>query len=152
MAAPLIVLGSFVNTAKLSVGRLLEIRVGAGYRSAADVDALFDLIGQQLARLPPATPHVAVVDWRRCPLMSPEAAQRVTVRMATVTPRPERSAALATKDAAVAVLQFLRVIREAGLPDRKLFFDQTELVDWLVEVLSPLETRRLRAFLNEGQR
>lgn len=140
-----------MNTAKLSVGRLLEIRADAGYRSAADVDALFDTIERELVTLPPDTRHIAVVDWRRCPVMSPEAAQRITVRIAAVNPRPERSAALATKDASVAVLQFLRVIREAGLPDRKLFFDQAELLDWLREVLSPSETQRLRAFLSEGR-
>jgi hypothetical protein len=140
-----------VNTARLSVGRLLEVRADAGYRSAGDVDALFDTIDRELATLPPDTPHVAVVDWRRCPLMSPEAAQRIAVRIAAVNARTERSAALATKDASVAVLQFLRVIREAGLPDRKLFFDQAELIDWLREVLSPTETQRLRAFLSEGR-
>jgi hypothetical protein len=48
------------------------------------------------------------------------------------------------------VLQFLRVIREADLPDRKLFFDEQSLVSWLDEVLSPGERERLRVFLSEG--
>lgn len=140
-----------MNTARLSVGRLLEIRAEAGYRCAADVDALFDMIDQQLKTVPPETRHVTVVDWRRCPLMSPDAAQRIAARMSRNNARTERSAALASQDAPVAILQFLRVIREANLPDRKLFFDQAELVNWLGDVLSPSETQRLRVFLNEGR-
>lgn len=139
-----------MNTAKLTVGRLLEIRADAGYRSAEDVDVMFDMIGQQLGILPPDTQHVTVVDWRRCPLMSPEAAQRMASRIGGTNSRTERSAALASQNAPVAVLQFLRVIREAGMPDRKLFFDQAELVQWLSEVLSPAETQRLHAFLNRA--
>jgi hypothetical protein len=140
-----------VNTAKFNVGRLLEIRADAGYRTAADVDALFDMIDRQLESLPPQMQHVTVVDWRRCPLMSPEAAQRIAARISGTNGRTERSAALASHDAPVAVLQFVRVIREAGLPDRKLFFEQAELVDWLKDALSPSETQRLRVFLDEGR-
>lgn len=140
-----------MNTAKVRVGRLLEIRADAGYRTAADVDALFQAIHQQLGALPPEARHVTVVDWRRCPLMSPEAAQRIASSMSETNARTERSAALASQNAPVAVLQFLRVIREAGLPDRKLFFDEAELVTWLSEVLSPAEMQRLRAFLNDGR-
>ena len=140
-----------MNTARVSVGRLLEIRADAGYRTAAEVDALFDMRDQQLKRLPPDTQHVTVVDWRRCPLMSPEAAQRIAFRIGGTNGRTERSAALASQDAPVAVLQFLRVIREANHPDRKLFYDQAELVAWLSELLLPSETQRLRAFLSEGR-
>jgi hypothetical protein len=139
------------NTARFAVGRLLEIRADAGYRTAADVDLLFDHIDQEVARLPETTRHVTVVDWRRCPVMSPEAVERIGVRIGSMNARTDRSAALATQDAPVAVLQFLRVIREAGLPDRKLFFDAAELIDWLQGVLTPSESLRLRAFLDEGR-
>lgn len=139
------------NTAKISVGRLLEIRADAGYKTRADVDALFEILGKEIAKLPPDTHHVTVVDWRRCPLMAPEAAERIAARISDTNARTLRSAALASPDAPVAVLQFLRVIREAGLPDRKLFFSAAELVDWLKETLTPEETRRLRDFLLEGE-
>ena len=137
------------NTAELRVGRLLEIRADAGYRSAQDVDALFDALEREVAKLPPDTLHVTVVDWRRCPIMSPEAAQRIGMRIAARNQHTERSAAIARPDAPSAVLQFLRVIRDAGLPDRKLFQSETELVDWLSEILTPAEARRLREFLGE---
>ena len=135
------------NTAKILVGRLLEIRADAGYKTRADVDRLFDAIGREVARLPRGQRHVTVVDWRRCPVMAPEAAERIAASIAGTNLSTERSAALAANDAPVAVLQFVRVIREAGLPDRKLFFEEKELVDWLKETLSGPELKRLRQFL-----
>jgi len=138
------------NTAAIRVGRLLEIRGEAGYRTAADVDQLFDIIDAEVAKLPSSQKHVTIVDWRHCPVMSPQAAQRIGQRIVLTNPRTERSAALAVADAPVAVLQFLRVIREAGLPDRRLFFGVDELVPWLSEALTSIETARLRQFLAEG--
>jgi hypothetical protein len=138
------------NTAELRVGRLIEIRAAAGYRTADAVDLLFDTLEQVLRKLPTGVAHVTVVDWRCCPLMSPEAAQRIVQRIAATNQNTERSAALVNGDAPVAVLQFLRVIREANLPDRKLFHDQRGLLRYLGEVLTATELERLDAFLSEG--
>jgi len=137
------------NTASLTVGRLLEVRANAGYRTPADVDAIFEAIGQQLAKLPADVHHVAVVDWRNCPLMSPEASEHMLKKIAAVNSRVTRSAAFARDDAPLAVLQFVRLIRDANLPDRKLFVHQQELYQWLSEVLTFDERARLRAFLSE---
>jgi hypothetical protein len=138
------------NTANLRVGRLLEIRAEAGYRTVADVDALFDKIGVELSKLPDRQ-HITVVDWRRCPIMAPEAADRIGQRIASTNSTTVRSAALADSGAPVAVLQFLRVIRDAGLPDRKLFFEESELIHWLEPILTPAEATRLRDFLMGGR-
>lgn len=138
------------NTARIVVGRLLEVRAAAGYRSAAEVDAVFKQIGEALSTLRPGQRHVTVVDWRECPVMAPEAAQRIAELIAGTNSGTERSAALARHDSPTAVLQFVRVIRDAGLPDRKLFEDAGELYEWLSEVLSPGERARLRVFLEEG--
>lgn len=137
------------NTAAIRVGRLLEVRIDAGYRSVAEVDTLFDVIDRELAKLPPGTKHVTIADWRRCAMMAPEAAQRVAARIARVNDSTERSAVISSNDSPTAVMQFLRVIREAKLPDRKLFTSTTEVADWLSEVLNKDEAQRLRAFLNE---
>jgi hypothetical protein len=137
------------NTARIEVGRLLEVRVAAGYRSVGDVTAVFQQVGREIAGLAPGTKHVTVVDWRHCPLMAPEAADFLTARMVSVNPNTERSAAIARQSAPVAVLQFLRLIRDAGFTDRRLFFNEDELCSWLGEVLSPEESARLRAFLSE---
>jgi hypothetical protein len=137
------------NTARIVVGRLLEIRVAAGYRSVEDVDALFAQVGSEIDKFPSGTRHVAVVDWRFCPVMSPAAAEYLTAQMAGKNSRTERSAALARQDSPIAVLQFVRVIREANHPARRLFFEEDEVYSWLSEVLLPAERGRLRAFLSE---
>lgn len=137
------------NTAVIRVGRLLEIRANAGYKTPGQVDLLFDEIGRCIAKLPPKEAHVAAVDWRHCPVMSPEAAQRMAQRIASVNGRMLRSAALARRDAHISVLQFLRVVRDAGSPDRKLFFEEAEMIAWLSEVLTPPEIAQLKSFLSE---
>lgn len=139
-----------VNSAQVRVGRLLEIRAEAGYRAALDVDVLFEVIVRETAVLAPGTRHVTIVDWRNCPIMSPEAAERMGFHLRGRNTHTERSAALARADAPLQVLQFLRVIRDAGLPDRKLFFSENEAADWLSEVLTPAESRQLRQFLSEA--
>ena len=140
------------NTAKISVGRLLEIRADGGYRTAVEVDRLFGEIEDALrSQNSSGSGHVAVVDWRRCPLMSPEAATRIAQRIAGMNARTLRSAAIARQDAPLAVLQFVRVIRETAHPERKLFFAEAELETWLAEVLTPVEQQRLHAFLTHDR-
>jgi hypothetical protein len=138
------------NVAEIRVGRLLEIRAAAGYRTIADVDQLFGALHQEMQKLPSGVRVVTAVDWRFCPLMSPEAAQRIGQLIAANNERTERSAALADRNAALPVLQFLRVVREADHPERRLFFNQVELIQHLTELLSPAELARLHAFLAEG--
>ncbi len=137
------------NTAQIRVGRLLEIRAAAGYRTKADVDALFGQVGRELAKLGPTERHVTIVDWRVCPVMAPEAADYMTKAIQGTNAGTERSAAIANEDAPIAVLQFVRLIRDARLPDRKLFIHVDEVCHWLGEVLSSAERARLKAFLYE---
>lgn len=135
------------NSAAIRVGRLLEIRAEAGYRSPAEVDALFDMVAREIAKAAPARQIVTVVDWRRCPVMEAKAAERMLQRIVAANPRTERSAALATSKAPVAILQFMRLIRESRLPDRRMFLNAPELIAWVDEVLEPPEQQRLREFL-----
>jgi hypothetical protein len=116
-----------------------------------DVDALFNAIVLVFGKLPPSKQVVVVTDWRFCPMMSSDASDRLLQRMTGNNPRTERSAALASRQSPVAVLQFLRLVRESGHPSRKMFFDPdaSGLVDWLGQVLTSEETARLRQFLNE---
>jgi hypothetical protein len=137
------------NTAEIRVGRLLEVRIAAGYRTVEDVDQLFDTLAAAVARLPDGQRHVTVADWTHCPVMTPTAATRLRERIAGTNARTERSAVLAVTDLPIAVMQFLRVIREAALPDRRLFFSSTEMLGWLAEVLTPAETDRVRQFFIE---
>jgi hypothetical protein len=137
------------NTAEIRVGRLLEVRIAAGYRTVEDVDQLFDALDAAVARLPPGVKHVTVADWTRCTVMTPTATTRLRERMALTNLHTERSAVLVVSDLPTAVVQFLRVIREAQHPDRKLFFSSGELVTFLGEVLTPEETERVRQFFTE---
>ena len=137
------------NTAEIKVGRLLEVRVAAGYRTVEDVDALFDTLDAHVAKLPPGVRHVTAADWTRCVVMAPRAADRLKQRIAAVNASTDRSAVLAVTDLPIAVVQFLRIIREAGNPDRRLFYSASEMITWLGERLTADESTRLHQFLTE---
>ncbi len=136
------------NTAAIRVGRLLEIRT-VGYRSATEVAALFKLVQGQLAALPPTIQVVTVTDWRYCPVMSEDSAEYAIAGMTKNNTRVQRSGALASRSAPVAVLQFLRLVRQSKHESRRLFFDESALTSWLGEVLTDAERARLAEFLNE---
>ena len=137
-----------MNTAAIRVGRLLEIRASS-YRSKAEVAALFKTIGAELGRVPSSTQIVTVTDWRYCPVMESDAAEFALAGMTKNNPRVLRSGALASQDSSIAVLQFLRLVRESKLESRRLFFDEEELTRWLGEVLTDAEKARLLEFLHE---
>lgn len=135
-----------MNTAEIHVGRLLEIRVADGYRSVADVDALFAAIAAAIQGKF-CEQFVLVADWRSCTLMSSEAAQRALERMTRNNRFIERSAILSSPRSPTAVLQFLRVVRESNHEKRRLFQEISALVQWVAEVLTPEELARLGRFL-----
>ena len=140
-----------VNTAAITVGRLLEIRVAAGYRSAQDVEHVFRAIQREVMKVPLTQRVVTIVDWRRCPVMADDATSRLLETLRSGNVRLERSAALALQKSSIALLQFLRLVRESGNPDRRLFYEPEPLIEWLTEVLTAEELQRLRAFLAEGE-
>ena len=125
----------------------MEVRADSGYRSPADVDAIFAEIGQQVARVPEHQKIVFVIDWRRCPVMSGEAAERMLPAIVSTNPRVERSATIASKNSPTALMQFLRLVRESHHPDRRLFYEPAALETWLSEILSAEEAARLHDFL-----
>ncbi|HET9955618.1 MAG TPA: hypothetical protein VFQ61_13985 [Polyangiaceae bacterium] len=138
-----------LNTASVCVGRLVEIRVGAGYRSSADVDAVFAQIARAISTRPNQI-WVAVADWRYCPIMSSDAAERALAGMTRNNPQVERSAALASAHSPTAVLQFTRLVRESNNERRRLFDDASALIAWIGEVLTRPELTRLEEFLREA--
>jgi len=139
-----------MNTATLRLGRLLEVRIAAGYRTIEDVDLLFDAIGAEIGKVPRTRRVVIVADWRFCPIMSAEAAERALSRISNNNPRVERSAVVASRQSPTAVLQFLRIVRESGHDHRKLFYEPSEVAPWLGEVLTPAERGRVVQFLQES--
>lgn len=125
----------------------MEVRVDAGYRTVADVDQLFDAIDREIEKIPATQKIVTIADWRRMELMSPEAAERLQKRMALLNPRTIRSGAIITPKAPIAILQAMRLVREANFIDRKIFDEVEPLVAFLQEVLTLSESKQLHEFL-----
>jgi hypothetical protein len=144
---------AMANVFGIVVGRLVEVRINAAVLTAADVDTWFNGVAAAMSRLPSGQRGVVVADWRRCPLMSDEAATRAAARLTQANPSVERSAALASSESAITVLQFLRLCRDTNPSgNRRLYTNAHEMIAWLSERLTQLEISRLRAFLDEPTR
>jgi hypothetical protein len=135
------------NTVELNAGRLVEIRIEAGFRTPEEVDATFAQIEEVVARLPQGLQFVTIVDWRKSSLMSPEAAAHTVERIMGLQHRSQRSAVVVSPEMASVVLQFGRVVRDTDNPARKMCLDAAEAITWLDELLSLEERARLRWFL-----
>jgi len=137
------------NSCKVTVGRLMEIRLHAGFTSEADVDAQIARVKHAMATVPEGTSVVIAADWRRLGIMSERVAARAVNLLTTSGERIERSGILAVSDAPTAVMQFFRIVRESEHPSRRVVTSIIELEDWLLPVLTPTETKRLVEFLHE---
>jgi hypothetical protein len=135
------------NTCEIRVGRLLQIRVAKGYETPEDVDEMIAMIRAATAKLTPDVKHVTVADWRHCSVMSAEASEQALKMLLTTNPRTERSATIYSASSPTAVMQFVRLVREAGNPNRRLFSEVTSLTTWLDELLTPEESAELHRFL-----
>jgi len=137
------------NIYQVKVGRLLEVRLDSSVRTTEDVDRWFTGVGAALRVLPSGVRAVVMADWRSCPLLSDEASERARLRLTQSNDHVERSAALVFPDSAISVLQFLRLCRDSGTPNRRLFTEEQPAVSWLGEVLNDAERQRLAVFLAE---
>lgn len=136
-----------VNTCEFVVGRLLEIRVAAGYRTVGDVDDMIAMIRAGVEKLPAGDTFAIVADWRAVHVMAPDTAARAREMLMSVNPRVTRSAILTLPEQSTSNLQVVRLIREAENPSRRRFSAPAELAAWLSDVLTLPEAARLRAFL-----
>lgn len=138
------------NSCEVRVGRLVEIAVPRGYASIEDVADMERMIAQAFRSTPADQRLVLVADWRGCQLYRPEVAEAVLHMMAAVNHRLERSGVLCHPERATSVLQALRLAHDTRHPDRRVFRDPTDLQEWLGELLSAEEQRRLSDFLASG--
>ena len=136
------------NTCDINVGRLLEIRVAHGFKTVGDVARQYARLQEVFREVPETQQVVIAADWRRCPLMSPDAAVAMRKVLTDFNQRIERSAILGYEDSPMTVLQFFRVIREGAHPERKLFTSVSGMLGYLHERLTDFEMMRLRAFVN----
>ena len=135
------------NTCELHVGRLVEIRIEAGYRDLADITDISAQLVQIAGMLASSRQLVLAIDWRKCFVMAEEAARQLLSSMRDTNERVERSGALLPVQSPVAMLQLHRMLRESQNPARRGFEDPEALIAYLSEVLTPEETLRLRAFV-----
>jgi len=135
------------NTCEANVGRLLEIRVGAGYQSVRDVDRMIAMMQHQMSQLTAGQKFVIAADWRKVTMMSPETAARAREMLTRSNPRVIRSTILTLPDRSAANLQVVRLVREAESENRRHFTSAHEQYRWLCDVLTEPEQIRLYDFL-----
>jgi hypothetical protein len=138
------------NFCRVKVGRLMEIRIGAGFTSEADVDAQIGRVRATMSSIPTYINVVIAADWRRVNIMPESVAARALRLLTTTSDRIERSGILASPDSPTAVMQFFRLVRESQHPSRKVVTTLNDMESWLTPVLTAVEAQRLREFLNEG--
>ncbi|HEY7372404.1 MAG TPA: hypothetical protein VIF57_09625 [Polyangia bacterium] len=125
----------------------MEISVRGGFRSVEDVEQQRARIAAALDTIPKDQLVVIAADWRKCQLMSPAAATAMGVMIGDFNARIERSAILGSPSAPVAVLQFLRVVRESRHPARRVYEERAPMLTWLGERLTDAERERLIDFI-----
>jgi hypothetical protein len=69
------------NTAIIRTGRLLEIRISLGFRSAEYVASHFADIDAEVQRIPPSERIVIAADWRLCQVMSANAGETLVANL-----------------------------------------------------------------------
>lgn len=140
-----------VNTCEIVAGRLMEIRLAAGYRSVADVDDMIRMMVRKFTTLPVGARVVIAADWRGISVMSQETSERAKVMLTQSNPRVLRSSILIGEQRHTASLQVVRLVREADNQERRCFASAAEQYEWLAEVLTDDERARLAVFLGLAQ-
>ena len=135
------------NTCTFVVGRLMEIRVAAGYHTVRDVDQMITMMREQISRLPEREMIVIAADWRHVTVMPQATAARARDMLARSNPRVLRSSILTDPTHATANLQVLRLVKAAENDNRRHFTSPGEQIAWLAQVLTSRELQRLREFL-----
>ena len=138
------------NTCEFVVGRLMEIRVAAGYHTVRDVEEMMAMMREQISRLPEEQKFVIAADWRNVTVMPPDTAARARDMLAHSNPRVIRSSILVRPGQATTSLQVVRLVKEADNDNRRHFEAAHRQISWLSEVLSEPEVQRLREFLRVG--
>jgi len=95
---------------------------------------------------------VIVCDLTQVNLFAPEVSDKLLQIMRGDTPQMERGAYWLSEALPMFSLQFQRMIREAGNPERRIFTRRLGLESWASERLTPYERERLHEFLDSRER
>ena len=132
-----------------NVGATIEIRF-AGSPSLEDVAAFESNLQSLVRRIVKLGKGRAVLctDLRACLVLRPEVSDRIIRLMQNDSPHIERNAFLG-QNGAIFSLQLQRLIAESGARDRRrMFTDESLLLNWLTDVTTAAERGRLRMFLS----
>ena len=133
-------------TIEQRVGRLIEIRVASPI-VYADLDAFGARLIECIARVTERVPRVlACTDLSGANIFAPEVAEWFIRLMHRDNPVLERNAFLIGQSAMFA-LQIERMLKQGNSHIRRAFRDPEPLIEWLGELLTPLERERVRQML-----
>ncbi len=136
-----------LNTCRFVVGRLMEVRVGRGFRNVADVDEMIGMVATAVRPLGAAAKFSIVADWRPVQVMAPETAARAREMLVGGNVGLQRSAILTLSANPTTNLQVVRLIHEAENENRRHFTSPVVLQRWLCAALTPEESARVAEFL-----
>ena len=126
------------------VGRLLEVQV-FDIALPEDVARLNEQLLAEAAKV--SAPPILLADHRAAGPFPQEVGDAWSRAMRHFNATIERSAILLERDNETFNLQIARVVRCAGSPRRRCFFEPPELRAWLAEVATPAELSRLDALI-----
>jgi hypothetical protein len=126
------------------VGRLIEMRV-----NHLDSTDEVEHFSQAIQRMGATTPNaVMVVDLRTPLVFSPPVTKAVVMLMTRANRVRRGTAILLAGEHAVFSLQFVRLVKQVGDPDRQTFTDPDELLAWIDDCLDPREKTRAKVFVH----
>jgi hypothetical protein len=126
-------------------GRLITFRIRLPVAEDNGAQASIDLRSTIVAH---PDPVIVVTDLCDARAFSPETTERFVALMKSGNPKLFRSALLLGMDAAILGLQVVRMLKEAGNPARRAFFDVDELTAWLEPDLNKEERSALQDFFH----
>jgi hypothetical protein len=134
-----------------NIGTIIEIRF-VGSPSLEDVAAFESDLQALVRRTVKLGKERAVLctDLRPCQILRPAVSDRIIRLMQNDSPHIERNAFLCL-NGAIFGLQLQRLIAESGARDRRrMFTEESQLLDWLTDVTTTAERGRVRRFLNSN--
>lgn len=130
-------------TIECNVGRLVELRIQPPLTLEElrlwppQVNRIFARVRGQV---------VACTDLRNARVFTPEVTKQLLTLLRGETPYVERAAIL-VGESAVFSMQIARMFREIGGSTRRAFPEPDAAIEWLSELLTPVEADRLREFV-----
>jgi hypothetical protein len=132
-------------SAECTVGRLVEARLD-WLNSAGDVADFVRAMQIAFAKAGPAC--VICGDWRAASVMPPDVGDALIGLLRRGNKHFKRSAVLLSGTSGTLNLQVERLFREASNDERRAFKAPPALLQWLAEVLTPVELQRAADFLH----